>query len=224
MTNRGNAVLLSAISDALRSIKKNKGLSNNFMADSLQISQRSFETYIQGKSVPTVENLVKICNYFKYSINDILQPLIAESTDQIYLEQIHSTLQQYPDFRRNQICYIFEPIITAISLDAASFPKDYRTKIRILRTDNGLTFRHLAEILNLAPNSLKQIESCQSNPGILTLCEICNALRVSPEYLLADSLTYLSSQDASLYSLLPRHMKALADAIKRQGYAGCITL
>lgn len=61
-------------------------------------------------------------------------------------------------------------------------------RIRKSRKSCGLTADKLAEILNINPTFLRQIEGGRSLPSLPVFVSICNALKVSPDYLLADSI------------------------------------
>lgn len=65
---------------------------------------------------------------------------------------------------------------------------DLGNRIRKTRKSCGLTADRLAEILNINPTFLRQIEGGRSLPSLPVFVSICNALKVSPDYLLVDSI------------------------------------
>lgn len=61
-------------------------------------------------------------------------------------------------------------------------------KLKKIRTEKGLTAEKLAEACDLSVIFLRQIESGKKLPSISNLVRLCNALKISPDYLLADDL------------------------------------
>ena len=61
-------------------------------------------------------------------------------------------------------------------------------RIEISRNDRKLTREHLAEICDISTNHLRQIEKGDKLPSMPILVSLCNALEVSPNYLLQDSV------------------------------------
>lgn len=61
-------------------------------------------------------------------------------------------------------------------------------KINKSRIDSGLTQAQLAERANVTPAYIGQIERGERKFSIETLVALCNALKVSADYLLRDSL------------------------------------
>ena len=61
-------------------------------------------------------------------------------------------------------------------------------RIHETRKKAGITSDKLAELCGVGPVHIRKIESGAKSPSIHLFVRICNALRVSPEYLLQDSL------------------------------------
>lgn len=68
-------------------------------------------------------------------------------------------------------------------------------RINAARKDRGWTSEHLSEICNINATYLRQIESGAKTPSLQMFVSLCEALKVSPTYLLADSLPTAASQD-----------------------------
>ena len=60
--------------------------------------------------------------------------------------------------------------------------------INIVRKDRGLTSDRLSELCNINATYLRQIESGVKIPSLPVFIDICNALKISPDYLLQDDL------------------------------------
>ena len=69
-------------------------------------------------------------------------------------------------------------------MDKAAFGK----RINQARKEKQLTSDKLAEICDITPVFIRQIEGGVRLPSIPNLIEICNALQVSPDYLLGEDL------------------------------------
>lgn len=61
-------------------------------------------------------------------------------------------------------------------------------RIKAARESKKLTQEQLAEITGLTNNYISNIEHTRSKPSIETLIKICNALEVTPDYILLDSV------------------------------------
>ena len=68
-------------------------------------------------------------------------------------------------------------------------------RINAARKEHGWTSERLSEICNINATYLRQIESGAKSPSLQVFVSICSALKVSPTYLLADSLPVAASQD-----------------------------
>lgn len=61
-------------------------------------------------------------------------------------------------------------------------------RINKVRKDRGLTSDRLSELCNINAIYLRQIEGGKKTPSLSVFVKICNALKISPDYLLQDSL------------------------------------
>lgn len=61
-------------------------------------------------------------------------------------------------------------------------------RIKEVRNERKLTGEKLAELCHIDATYLRQVESGAKTPSLPVFTDICNALRVSPAYLLKDSL------------------------------------
>ena len=69
-------------------------------------------------------------------------------------------------------------------------------RINAARKEHGWTSERLSEICNINATYLRQIESGAKTPSLQVFVALCEALKVSPTYLLlADSLPGAESQD-----------------------------
>lgn len=61
-------------------------------------------------------------------------------------------------------------------------------RINAARKERGWTGEHLAEVCSINATYLRQIESGAKTPSLQVFVSLCDALHVSPTYLLADNL------------------------------------
>ncbi len=61
-------------------------------------------------------------------------------------------------------------------------------RINEVRKDRGFTADKLSELCNINATYLRQIEGGVKMPSLPVFIDICNALRISPDYLLQDEL------------------------------------
>lgn len=62
-------------------------------------------------------------------------------------------------------------------------------RINMVRKDRRFTADRLSELCNINATYLRQIEGGTKVPSLPVFINICNALKISPDYLLQDSLT-----------------------------------
>lgn len=62
-------------------------------------------------------------------------------------------------------------------------------QINLVRKDRGLTAERLSELCNINSTYLRQIEGGVKTPSLPVFIDICNALQISPDYLLKDQLS-----------------------------------
>lgn len=65
---------------------------------------------------------------------------------------------------------------------------NFGKRLNFVRKDRGLTAEKLSELCNINATYLRQIEGGQKMPSMPVFISLCNALRISPDYLLQDIL------------------------------------
>ncbi|MBN1622781.1 MAG: helix-turn-helix transcriptional regulator [Clostridia bacterium] len=78
-------------------------------------------------------------------------------------------------------------------------------RIREQRKKRGLSQETLAEMCNLGTSYIGIIERAEKRASIITLVKIANALQISTDYLLGDSINYTND------SMLESTMSSLKD-------------
>lgn len=85
-------------------------------------------------------------------------------------------------------------------------PVDYQKlgdRIRVIRSQQGISQEKLAEITDLARENINRFENASKGLSLESLVAIANALRVSVDDLLVDSLEYpISTAESDLHRLL----------------------
>lgn len=61
-------------------------------------------------------------------------------------------------------------------------------RLNLVRKDRGYTADKLSEICNINATYLRQIEGGKKMPSLPVFIDLCNALKISPDYLLQDVL------------------------------------
>ena len=61
-------------------------------------------------------------------------------------------------------------------------------RINMMRKDRGFTADRLSELCHINATYLRQIEGGSKMPSLPVFIDLCNALRISPDYLLRDML------------------------------------
>lgn len=66
----------------------------------------------------------------------------------------------------------------------------FGVRLNLARKERKLTLEKLASLCNTSETVLRNYEKSRRFPNIEMLARLCNALKVSPNYLLQDDLTY----------------------------------
>ncbi len=66
----------------------------------------------------------------------------------------------------------------------------FGARVRKIRKERNMTIVKLAELCDSSENVIRNYEKSRRLPQIDMLIRICNALKVSPDYLLQDELVY----------------------------------
>lgn len=86
-------------------------------------------------------------------------------------------------------------------------------KIRLAREDQKYTQFQLSCMIDVSPNFLGDVERGNKLPSLETLVKICNNLKLSMDYLLADSLQNFVSEESSV-TYTDKQMAVLRDVVK----------
>ena len=92
-------------------------------------------------------------------------------------------------------------------------------KINLARKDIGLTSEKLSEMCNINATYLRQIESGAKMPSLPVFVSLCENLKVSPSYLLAEILPNPESQEMDILFELwktatPKQIKLITSMIR----------
>ena len=96
--------------------------------------------------------------------------------------------------------------------------EQFGNRLRAARKDRGLTLEQLAVGCNTSETVLRNYEKARKSPNVEMFLRICNALEVSPDYLLQDELSFRHYKEkgeimAAIFSLPPTQYKLLKDII-----------
>ncbi len=58
--------------EKLKELRVSKGLSQHFMAEQLNINDRSYQNYEYGKREPNIETLIRLSSILDVSLDDLL--------------------------------------------------------------------------------------------------------------------------------------------------------
>ncbi len=99
---------------------------------------------------------------------------------------------------------------------------DFGTRVRKVRKERNMTIVRLAELCDSSENVIRNYEKSRRLPQVDMLIRICNALKVSPEYLLQDGLIYQSKHAGEellqkISRLSPKNVSVLLDMVDTLG-------
>lgn len=84
-------------------------------------------------------------------------------------------------------------------MDKSSLNQHIGTVLQEYRLKNNLTQNQVAEITDLEPRHISQIERGFSKGSIDTLLKLCNAYRITPDIVLYDLLDDETKNSVSIY-------------------------
>lgn len=115
---------MSVFAERLKELRKEKGLTQQKVADSLNISQPNYRRWESGERRPSVETLVMLADYFEVSIDYLLTRKNQKvfENEKIYTEEdliiilqdfekfilpfsfniVHSSVSKYLNYRKNK--------------------------------------------------------------------------------------------------------------------------
>ena len=92
--------------------------------------------------------------------------------------------------------YLKVIIVTIIaSQKRGGVVEQFGIRLRAVRKECGLTLEKLAEACNTSETVLRNYEKDRTTPNVEMLLRICEALEVSPDYLLQDELSFNPYED-----------------------------
>ena len=92
-------------------------------------------------------------------------------------------------------------------MDKKILGKQLGKRLNTVRKEKGITSEALSEKCEATAVFIRQIESGVKLPSIITLVNICNALNISPDYLLADSL---EAKEQGQFNRLLKNLRSLS--------------
>ncbi len=96
-------------------------------------------------------------------------------------------------------------------LNKSSFGK----RLKSARNSKKLTQFELAEKINISPNFLGDIERGIKLPSLSTLILLCNTLKISLDYLFADSLDNLEFEESPAEYFTDKQLVIMKNVIKQ---------
>lgn len=81
------------LNENIRALRKNKGVSQEEMAESLSVVRQTISKWEKGLSVPDAEMLVRIAGYFEVSVSELLGEKIQPQTDSDDLKRLSERLE-----------------------------------------------------------------------------------------------------------------------------------
>ena len=105
-------------------------------------------------------------------------------------------------------------VVNDMGIDKVAFGR----RLNAARKEKGMSSERLSELCDKNAVFLRHIEGATRLPSLPVFVQICNSLRVSPNFLLVDSLKWddddkISALETRLRSLSPRQLNIAAETI-----------
>lgn len=204
---------MSCFAANVQALKRNLGLSlSDFAAECDDLSYSSLNSYIYSGVTPPLPAILKICNAHKVSPNTLLSGMFTPTFELDHLRQIEDAITRSSG-RESLLNFLAN---TKPSLVGA----DFGARLRIIRTEAGYSVNNFAKMCSVVRTTLAGIEANQRYPGLEVFLSICKNLELSPEYLLAPSLTFSTFSNPKMLYLTPRQisffLKIAPDIIEQE--------
>ena len=107
---------MNQIAKNLRELRDESGLSLRALAEAIGLSHNTLATYERNDVVPTVNNAVKICEYFKVPVEYLLygKKILTDFNDQELLK-LFKEIDEYEESDRKVAKNILKKLIKNIS-------------------------------------------------------------------------------------------------------------
>lgn len=204
---------ISAFSSNLQRIRETSSLSLQAFADLCDISSvYTLQNYLYGNSIPPVNLIIKICNVFNESPNNLFKGVLDFPTEQLTMENVTQLLEKLKSGKNRELYNIIKPLLKCIADDLPNLKNArFGSRLRALRVDANVSQKDFAEKCGVECSTLKLHESEQRYPKTSIFLEYCRILKVSPEYLLCNDMSITLGFKEYLYSLTPRKLEAIEE-------------
>ena len=160
----------STFSKRLRELRKENGLSQEEIANSLSVSQQSYARWESGNHAPTLDTLEKVSSYFKVTI----AYLVGETN-----------VRQFTDDKQ-EVYKVPQEEARALELDNTA-NTTFGERLRQVRELEGLTQVEVAEGLGISQPAYQAWETERKNATKETIKRLSDFFGVSYSYLLGIS-------------------------------------
>jgi len=189
----------------LKNAIKSRGFDIDEIAIQIDVEAATLYGYTQNIFLPQFDNLCEICIRFSIPPNELFDSLYdfnhSEANQTFKILYLLNTLSPEDKIIANKIIEAFINHLEHKEL------KNLGTRIKYLRKYNKMTAKKLADKVNLADTSIRNIESNTAQPSVSSFLEFADALHVSPNYLLADRINIPSEKRFS--KLFPNEIALL---------------
>jgi len=185
--------------ERLRELREKREISQNQIAQSLNVCISAISKYESGVNSPDVKKLIKIAEIFNVSIDyllglsDIFIPLYGTETARFIIKLPSFTTQEQFGVVRKIAAVILKTEIKAFETDSFS------ERLKKLRYDKEIRQKELAIDFKVTTAAISEYETGKNFPNVRKLIKIAEEFNVSVDYLLgfSDSPYPLHSEKVS---------------------------
>lgn len=190
----------------LRLLRESLGMTRQTFAARFDVSAYTLQGYETGMRCPNFKRFLQICNSIPVSPNVLLAGLYPWPTELDDLQELAFVMDGLDEVVAQRIRGAQEIFIqSSPRMHGASFG----ARLHLLRVDARMETTVLAERCLVARSTLQGYESGQYDPSIPVVLRLCEALGISPAYLLAPELEQSLYPYAQVADLRPGQIKGL---------------
>ncbi len=91
------------VNEAIKFLRKSKGLTQQELAEAINVSKTAIVNVENGRSNPSVKNLVLIAEYFGVKSNDLLNGNVGAGPQKSWKEEAYEELKRQNDFLQRML-------------------------------------------------------------------------------------------------------------------------
>ena len=208
----------NCFSENLKKLRAYKEITLLTLSKILKLKYNTMRQYESKNTIPAIQTLLEISNYFKISINFLL---LWNSNDYINNINFLDLANKIDKMTSNERYKIESTIETLLKINDNSLKSNFDTSqleltnnihnnIKILRENKKLSTRELSKILNCSSSVISQYERKINTPSPENLIKLSKFFNISIHYLITGQKLFFDFRDVAFKDTVLKADKQLS--------------